>query len=103
MSLKSAKEIWDYLQKEYVGDERIKGKQILNFVREFKLQRMKESKSIKEYIDKLLGIANRVRLHGSEFTNSGIVEKIFVTTFERYEATIATLENTKDLSRISLA
>ena len=25
MSLKSTKEIWDYLKKEYVGDERIKG------------------------------------------------------------------------------
>ena len=74
MSLKSAKEIWDYLQKEYVGDERIKGMQILNFVREFKLQR--KSKSVKEYIDKLLGIANRVRLLESKFTNSRIVEKM---------------------------
>ena len=31
-------------QKEYVGDERIKGMQIINLVREFELQRMKESK-----------------------------------------------------------
>ena len=79
MSLKSAKAIWDYLKKEYAEDERIKGMQILNLVRKFELQKMKESESVKEYIDKLLEIANRVRLLGSEFIDSGIVEKILVT------------------------
>ena len=38
-SLKSTKEIWDYLKNEYVGDERIKGMQILNLVREFEFQK----------------------------------------------------------------
>ena len=63
---------------------------------------MKESESVKEYIDKLLEIANKVRLLGSEFIDSKIVEKILIIGLERYEATITTLENTKDLSRISL-
>ncbi|KZV25305.1 hypothetical protein F511_07437 [Dorcoceras hygrometricum] len=103
MSLKSAKEIWDYLKIEYEGDERIKGMQVLNLIREFELQRMKDSETIKEYSDRLLSIANKVRLLESEFTDSRIVEKILVTVPERYEATITTLENTKDLSKISLA
>jgi len=37
MSLKSAKEIWDYLKAEYEGDERIRGMQVLNLIREFEL------------------------------------------------------------------
>jgi len=37
MSLKSAKEIWDYLKAEYEGDERIHGMQTLNLIREFEL------------------------------------------------------------------
>ncbi|XP_022727941.1 uncharacterized protein LOC111283641 [Durio zibethinus] len=102
MSLKSAKEIWDYLKNEYEGDERIKGMQVLNLIRKFELQRMKDSEMIKDYSDKLLSIANNVRLLGSEFTDSRIVEKILVTVPERYEATITALENTKDLSKISL-
>ena len=77
--------------------------QILNLVREFELLRMKEFESVKEYTNRLLGIANRVRLLGSKFTYSRIVEKIVVTVPERFEATIIALENTKDLSRISLA
>ena len=48
MSLKSAKDVWDYLKEEYAGDERIRGMQSLNLIREFELQRMKESETIKE-------------------------------------------------------
>ncbi|KAJ6423527.1 hypothetical protein OIU84_024483 [Salix udensis] len=103
MSLKSAKVVWDYLKEEYAGDERIRGMQSLNLIREFELQRMKESKTIKEFSEKLLGIVNKVRLLGTDFTDCRIVEKILVIVPERYEASITTLENTKDLSKIKLA
>lgn len=103
MSLKSAKEIWVYLKSEFEGDERIRGMQVLNLVRDFELQKMKETETIKEYSERLLSIANRVRLLGSSLANSRIVEKILVTVPERFEATITTLENTKDLSKITLA
>jgi hypothetical protein len=103
MSLKLAKDVWDYLKKEYAGDERIRGMQSLNLIREFELQRMKESDTIKEYSDRLLGIVNRVRLLGKSFTDSRIVERILVTVPKKYEASITTLENTKDLSKITLA
>jgi hypothetical protein len=103
MSHKSAKSIWDYLKEEYAGDERIRGMQVLNLIRDFELQKMKESETIKMYSDRLLGIANKIRLLGSDFSDSRIVEKLLVTVPERYEATIITLENTKDLSKISLA
>lgn len=102
MALKSAKSIWDYLRAEYEGDDRIKGMQVLNLIRDFELQKMKESETIKEYSERLMNIANRVRLLGSSFNDSRIVEKILVTVPERFEATITTLENTKDLSKITL-
>jgi len=75
--------------------------QVLN-LREFELQKMKESKTIKEYLDKLLSIANKIRLLGKDFIDSRIVEKILVIVPERYEASMASLENTKDMSKIAL-
>nr|CAN68421.1 hypothetical protein VITISV_031322 [Vitis vinifera] len=92
-----------YLKFEYEGDDQIKGMKVLNLIRDFELQKMKESETIKEYSERLLSIANRVRLLGSEFKDSRIVEKIMVTIPERFEATITTLENTRDLSKITLA
>ncbi|KAF3618440.1 putative aspartate and glycine-rich protein-like [Capsicum annuum] len=97
------KKVWDYLKTEYEGDERIRGMQVLNLVREFELQRIKLSETIKEYSDRLFNLANRIRLLGSTFNDSRIVEKILITAFERFEATITTLENTKYLSKIILA
>ena len=102
MYLKSAKDVWDYLRKKYAGDERIHGMQSLNLIREFELQRMKEFETIKEYSDRLLGNVNKVRLPGTSFTDSRIVEKILVTVPEKYETSITILENTKDLSKITL-
>ena len=63
---------------------------------------MKESKSVKEYFDRLLSIANKVRLLGSVLNDSRIVEKLLVTIPEKFEATITTLANTKDLSKVLL-
>ena len=64
---------------------------------------MKESETIKEYSNKLLSIANKIKLLESDFADSRIVEKILVTVPKKYEASIASLENTKDLSKITLA
>src|SRR6266487_5286771 len=49
MTLKTPKEIWDYLKEEYKGDERIRSMQVMNLMREFELQRMKEDETIKTY------------------------------------------------------
>jgi hypothetical protein len=74
--------------------------QILNLIREFELQRMKEFETIKEHSNKLLVIVNKVKLLGTTSTYSRIIEKILVTVPERYEESITTLENIKDLSKI---
>ncbi|TYK23206.1 Retrovirus-related Pol polyprotein from transposon TNT 1-94 [Cucumis melo var. makuwa] len=51
----------------------------------------------------LLDIASQIRLLGSEFKDSRIVEKILVSVPEKFEASIFALENTKHLTYITLA
>ncbi|RVW63037.1 hypothetical protein CK203_062910 [Vitis vinifera] len=103
MTLKTKNEIWNFLKKEYEGNKRVKGMQVLNLIREFEMQRMKESETIKDYSDRLLGIVNKVRLLGTDFSDSRIVQKIFITVPEKFETTISSLENSKDVSSITLA
>ncbi|GMP56010.1 hypothetical protein CsSME_00020638 [Camellia sinensis var. sinensis] len=95
MTLKIAKKIWDFLKQEYEGNERIKGIQVLNLIREFEMQKMKESETIKEYSNRLLGIVNKVRLLGTDFSNSRIAQKVLVTIPEKFEAIISFLEYSK--------
>ncbi|XP_047177535.1 uncharacterized protein LOC124844612, partial [Vigna umbellata] len=103
MTLKTAYEIWKFLKEEYQDNEKIKGMQALNLVRELEMQRIKDPETIKDYADKLLGIANKIRLLGTDIPESQIVQKILITIPERYEATLTSLENSKDLSTITLA
>ena len=63
---------------------------------------MKDSKTIKDYYDKLLSIANKVMLLDSKFSDLRLVQKILVMILERFEATISSIENTKDLPKVSL-
>ncbi|KAL6332184.1 hypothetical protein AAG906_001898 [Vitis piasezkii] len=64
---------------------------------EFEMKKMKESDALKNYAAQLLSIADKVRLLGKEFSNEKIVQKILVTLPKKYEATISSLENSKDL------
>ncbi|XP_020590367.1 uncharacterized protein LOC110031463 [Phalaenopsis equestris] len=77
--------------------------QVLNLVHDFEMQKMKETETIKKYFDRLLNIANHVKLLGSSLEDSRIVQKILVIVPERFEATITTLKNTKNLSKIALS
>ena len=103
MQMEFAAEIWEYLKNEYQGNEGVQNMQVMNLIREFEMTIMKESQTIKDYVEQLLSIANKVRLYGKEFSDEKIVQKILVTLPEKYEATISFLENSKDLSSISLA
>ena len=102
MTLKSPKKNWEYLKVGYEGDKKIRGMKVLNLIREFKMQRMKESETIKEYSNKLLGIANNIKLLGKEFLDSRLVEILVTVPPKIYEASIAFLLNTKDLFTITL-
>ncbi|XP_016731567.1 uncharacterized protein [Gossypium hirsutum] len=103
MNLGSGKEIWDYLKKEYQGNEKTKNMQVLNLIKEFEMMKMKEIKTIKDCFDKLKGIVNKVRLLGKDSFDDRVMQKILVTLPEKYESKISSLKESKDLSSISLA
>ena len=101
MQMKSATAIWEYLKNEYQGNEKVQNIQVMNLIWEFEMSKMKESQTIKDYAKQLFSMENEMRLYGKEFSNERIVQKILVTRPKKYEATISSLENSKDLSSIS--
>ena len=98
----TAKEVWDKLKEEFFGNERTKQMQVLNLRREFEALKMNDSETIKEFMSKLMKVVNQIRLMGEEFLDSRIVEKILVVLPERFESKISSLEESKDLSKISV-
>ncbi|XP_017609618.1 uncharacterized protein LOC108455582 [Gossypium arboreum] len=63
---------------------------------------MKEEETVKQYLDRIMAVVNSIRLFGEQFDEARIVEKVFSTSPERYEAKISSLEDSRDLASISL-
>ncbi|KAA3483479.1 Integrase, catalytic core [Gossypium australe] len=64
---------------------------------------MKESETIKQYSDRIMAIVNNIRLLGEDFNESRVVEKVITTLPEKFESKISSLEDSRELSTISLS
>ncbi|KAH0716728.1 hypothetical protein KY285_012759 [Solanum tuberosum] len=102
MACKTVKEAWDRLKEEYQGSDRTCQMQMLNLKREFESLNMEEDETISKYYDRISLIVNNIRILGEEFKDKRIVKKVLVTLPERFESKISSLEESKDLSKLSL-
>ncbi|XP_037491488.1 uncharacterized protein LOC119369305 [Jatropha curcas] len=102
MACKTAKEAWNRLKEEYQGSDRTRQMQVLNLKREFESLHMEEDETISKYTNRISLIVNNIRLLSEDFADTRIVEKVLVTLPERFESKISSLEESKDLSTISL-
>jgi len=102
MACETAKEAWDTLHEAFQGNERTWQMQVLNLRRKFEMLRMKETEAIKEYFDRLLIVVNKIHLLREDLPDRRIVEKVLVSLLERFEAKISSLEDSRDLTKISL-
>ncbi|XP_022743976.1 uncharacterized protein LOC111294939 [Durio zibethinus] len=103
MTCETAKQAWDVLKEEFQGSDKTRQMQVLNLRREFEVLKMKEFKNLKEYNDRLMKIVNKIRLLGEELSDKRIVEKVLVSLPERFESKISSLEDSNDLTKITLA
>ena len=102
MACDTSKKAWDALKEAFQSNQRTRQMQVLNLRREFELLRMKDSENIKEYWNRLLTVVNKIRLIGEQFTDQMVVQKVLVSLPEKFEAKISSLEDSRDLSEITL-
>nr|GMD28106.1 probable LRR receptor-like serine/threonine-protein kinase At3g47570 [Ipomoea batatas] len=67
---------WVLLKNEYEGNDKTKRMQVLNLKREFEMQKMKETESLKDYTERLKKVVNKIRLLREELPDDRVVEKI---------------------------
>ena len=63
--------------------------------------RLKENETTKEYFDRLLLVVNKIRLL-KDLPDKRVVEKVLVSLLERFESKISSLEDSRDLSQITI-
>ncbi|EOY03881.1 Uncharacterized protein TCM_019094 [Theobroma cacao] len=102
MGCKTAKEAWNKLQQEFQGSARSRQMQVQNLRREFELLRMKDTQFVMDYADRVMSLVNQIRMLGEDLQEVRVVEKILNSVPEKFKATVSSLEQTKDLSQLTI-
>ena len=102
MAYETANEAWDNLKEGFQGNDKTKQMQVINLRREFEVLKMEEDEIVRQYTDKLRKVVNQIKLLGEELTDKRIVEKVLVSLPEKFESKISLLEDSRDLTSMSL-
>ncbi|XP_060179238.1 uncharacterized protein LOC132609336 [Lycium barbarum] len=98
----TAKQAWESLEAEVCGDEKVRTINLQTLRREFQNLKMIESEKINEYCTRVMNIVNEMRNHGDEISDQQVVEKILISVTKKYEYIVASTEETKELSKLSI-
>jgi Reverse transcriptase (RNA-dependent DNA polymerase)/gag-polypeptide of LTR copia-type/Integrase core domain/GAG-pre-integrase domain len=101
-SATTSKKAWDILQEEFEGTDKMKAVKLQTLRRQFQNLQMKESEKIKEYFSRLVEIVNQMRTYGEDLSDQKVVEKILISLTEKYDYVVTAIEESKDLSTLSI-
>nr|KYP71431.1 Retrovirus-related Pol polyprotein from transposon TNT 1-94 [Cajanus cajan] len=102
MGATTAKEAWTTLQEEFEGNEKVRAVKLQTLRHNFELLNMKESETVKDYYSKIKEIVNQMKAYGENILDKKIVEKILISVPPKYDPIMTTIEQTKDLSTLSV-
>ncbi|OMO51183.1 Integrase, catalytic core [Corchorus capsularis] len=104
MTCKTPKEAWDMLKAEFEGSNKVRRLQVTNLRRQFENLKMKDDETVRQYSERIMTIINKMRLLGSaDISQERIVMKLVDTLPAKYEAKLSSLEDTRDMSTVSLS
>ncbi|CAO2830911.1 unnamed protein product [Amaranthus hypochondriacus] len=98
----TAKEAWEILQQEFQGDSKVRSIKLQSLRGDFENLKMKKGELMKDYFSRVIEIVNQMKSYGENISDEKIVKKILLTLTEKYDDIVAIIEETKDLSKISV-
>ena len=63
---------------------------------------MNEKETLMEFSTRIFDLANQMNSHGEDVTNQRLVHKILICLPEKYDTIVAVIEETKDLSTLTV-
>lgn len=102
MRAEKSKEAWEILQKEFGGDEKVRVIKLQTLRRDFENLKMNEKESLGEFNSRFIELTNQMKTYGEEISDQRMIEKILICLPERFNAIVAVIEQTKDISQMSI-
>ena len=102
IAAKTSKEALDKLREEFQGSAKVLAVKLQTLRRQFQNLQMRKSEKVKDYFSRVIEVVNQMRTYGEEINDQKIVEKILISLPEKYEYIIAAIEESKDLSTLTV-
>ncbi|CAN0829366.1 Retrovirus-related Pol polyprotein from transposon RE1 [Linum grandiflorum] len=99
----TAKEAWTILEKEFKGTEKARVIKLQMLRRDFENLNMKDDETVKDYSTRVAEVTNQMKLYGEDITDQRIVEKMLRSLPEKFDPIVAAIEESKDLSKLTIA
>ena len=100
--LSTAKKVWDAIKARYVGAERVKEARLQTLMADFDRLKMKDTKTIDEFVGKMSEISSKSAVLGEEIVEPKLVKKFLkCLPRKKYIHIVAALEQVLDLKTTS--
>ncbi|XP_074359771.1 uncharacterized protein LOC141699865 [Apium graveolens] len=96
------KKAWKILEAEFHEDEKVGSINLQALKKDFQNLKMKESENIQSYHARVMEIVNQMRTYGDDISDQHVVEKILISLTDKYENIVDVIEETKDLTKLSV-
>ncbi|TXG61921.1 hypothetical protein EZV62_013284 [Acer yangbiense] len=98
----TSKQIWDSMKRKYEGNERVKRSILQALRKEFETLKMKSGEGVSNYFSRVMSVANKMRVHGEQIRDVTIVEKILRSLSDKFNYIVCSIEESKDIDRLSI-
>ncbi|XP_022874162.1 uncharacterized protein LOC111392986 [Olea europaea var. sylvestris] len=103
MGAKTAKEAWDKLKEEFHNSDEVHTYRLQTLRRNFENLKMKYFETTKDYYSRLNEIVKQLITYGEDVPQKKVVENFLITCTEKYDPIIATIEDSKDIDKLTAA
>jgi len=102
LDMSTSKMILQSMQQKYQGSTRVNRAQLQALRREFELLTTKDAETIYQYLGHNLNTVSKMKLNGEVMDSSTVVSKILRSLTPKFNYVICSIEESNDLSRLSI-
>ncbi|XP_068323178.1 uncharacterized protein [Pyrus communis] len=100
--LETAKEAWDVLKQEFIGDKQVRFVKLQSLRRNFEYTRMSKHKTLSVYLVRLFDLITQMKSYDEDLGNQRIMQKLLISLPKSYDSIVAVIENTRDLEIVDV-
>ena len=98
----TSKQAWSILQKEFLVDSKVIIVKLQSLRRDFETLLMTNGESIADFLSRAITIVSQMRTYGEKISDETIVAKVLRSLTPKFDHVVATIEEVKDLSILSV-